>query len=81
MIILTMHNTNKKVYVDEKEIARVTDGHDLVGSNSFPYTNVTIYDHGKENVIRVIESARLIGKLIKEAIQRESKYKKEKNTK
>lgn len=81
MIILTIHNTDKKVYVDEKEIARVTDGHDLVGSNSFPYTKVTVYDNDKENIIRVTESARLIGKLIKEAVQRESKYKKEKNTK
>ena len=76
MIILTAYNANKKIYVDEKEIARVTDGHDLVGSRSYPWTEVVIYEEGKERTIRVIESSRLIGKLISEAIRKKTEVKK-----
>ena len=70
MIVLTAYNSNKKIYIDEKDIARVTDGHDLVGSRSYPWSDVIIYNKdGKEETVRVVESARLIGKLMTEAIR------------
>ena len=75
MIILTAYNTDKKIYVDEKEIARVTDGHDLVGSRSYPWTEVAVYEDGKEKILRVLESSRLIGKLISESIRKKTESK------
>ncbi len=73
MITLTLYNSDKKVYIDEKEIGRVTDGHDLVGSKSFPWTEVAVHENGHERIIRVVESARLIGKLMTEAIRKKQK--------
>ena len=67
---LTKYNTNKKVYLNVKDITKVVDGHDLVGNRGFSWTDVSVYDNqtGKESVIHVIESARLIGQLIREAM-------------
>lgn len=70
MITLTAYNSNKKIYVDEKAIARVTDGHDLVGSRSYPWSEVVIStENGGEETVRVVESARLIGRLMIEAMR------------
>jgi len=69
MIVLTGYNSGKKIYIDERSIARVTDGHDLVGDRSYPWSEVAVTtDDGKEEIYRVIESARLIGKLMVEAM-------------
>lgn len=71
MIMLTLYNSSKHVYIDEKRIVKVTDGHDLVGNRSFPWSNVVIFnDDGSEETIVVTESARNIGKLISEAIKK-----------
>lgn len=70
MISLTLYNTNKHVYIDEKTIARVTDGHDLVGINGYPWTElVVVMDDGKEKKYNVIESAKTIGRLITESMK------------
>lgn len=69
MIVLTGYNSGKKIYIDERNIARVTDGHDLVGDRSYPWSEVIVTtDDGKDEKILVIESARLIGKLMVEAM-------------
>lgn len=79
MITLTAYNSNKKIYVDEKAIARVTDGHDLVGSRSYPWSEVVIStENGGEETIRVVESARLIGRLMIEAMRLTKKKNEEK---
>ena len=77
MIILTRYNDGTKLYIDETSILRVTDGHDLVGARSFPYTEVELDHHDSSDnsetdhtVLRVIESARNIGKLMIEATHR-----------
>lgn len=75
MIILTLYNSDKKVYIDEKDIGRVTDGHDLVGAKSYPWTEVVVHEGAEEKVIRVVESSRLIGKLMSEAIRKKSEKK------
>ena len=76
MITLTLYNTTRHIYIDEKDVVRVTDGHDLVGNRSYPWSDIVITDiDGKEKTIRVVESARQIGKLMTEAIRKKGQSK------
>lgn len=68
MIELTGYNSNKPIKVDERNIARVTDGHDLVGDRIYPWSDVAIDDGSGEKVIRVVESAKTVGRLMIEAM-------------
>lgn len=74
MIMLTLYNSSKRTYIDEKHIVRVTDGHDIVGNRSFPWSEVVVFDDdGVEKTIQVTESSRQIGKLMSEAIRKKGK--------
>lgn len=78
MIELTGYNNNKPIKVDERNIARVTDGHDLIGDRTYPWSDVVIDDGSKEKTIRVVESAKTVGRLMIEAMGLAKKKNKEK---
>lgn len=72
MITLTAYNNTKRIYVEPANILRVVDGHDLVGNRSYPWSDITVQDpfDGHQKIIRVVESAKYIGKLMSEDIRK-----------
>lgn len=64
MITLTWYNTNRKLYLDEKQIVKVLE-------DSNPWTTVLyVDDEYNEKNAMVMESPKHIGKLLVEAMQK-----------
>lgn len=70
MITVMNYKTARMVELDEKDIVKVTEGSELIANHYSPFSDITYIDkHGKEAVLRVVESASYIGKLMAEAIR------------
>lgn len=77
MISLMDYRTCKYVSIDEKQITNVTDGYETIGSRTYPYSDVFLFNEntGREKVIRVVESPNKIGRLMANAIEEQTKNK------